>query len=37
MSNDVEVTSDRVGSISNDAPCAKPVALLALESFEVVS
>ena len=37
MRNDAEVTSDRIGRISGDASCAKPVAPLGLESFEVMS
>lgn len=37
MSNDAEVTSDRAGWISDDAPCTKPIAPLGLESLEVVS
>lgn len=37
MRNDAEVTSDRTGWISDDAPCAKSIAPLGLESLEVVS
>ena len=37
MRNHTEVTSDRIGWISGDASCAKPVAPLGLKSFEVMS
>jgi hypothetical protein len=37
MRNDEEVTSDHVGWLSGDASCAKQIASLGLESFQVVS